>query len=159
MIWIPFPGGKRLSYKRFVEPLCASRRYISVFEPFGGSCVLSVNLKRDGHVNRAVINDYDGLFSLYPEFLDIKDWIVRECESKGFRNVRHSPLYGWYYWNDGERVFLETGVLEPAAHVRLHFHPRLRVLPQKYSSQRLQLLRAEFVHRQPKGIPGSRWGL
>lgn len=57
--------------------------YDLVLEPFGGSAVLSVNLYKDGIVKEAIINDYDGLFDIYEEYLDIKDWLVNKCYSLG----------------------------------------------------------------------------
>lgn len=82
MITIPFPGNKKSSYKR-IKAIFTGGGYTNVVEPFGGSCVLSVNLKREGLAESAYINDYDGIFEIYPEFLDIKDWIVNEMFDHG----------------------------------------------------------------------------
>lgn len=88
MISIPFSGNKRYSYKR-VKEIVEDGGYTKVFEPFGGSAVLSVNLYNDGIVKEAYINDYDGLFDLYPEYLDIKDWIVEKCYDHGLLRCVH----------------------------------------------------------------------
>lgn len=87
MISIPFPGNKRRCYKRIKETF-RKGGYTKVMEPFGGSCVLSVNLYNDGLVEKAVVNDFDHLFDLYPEYLDKKDWVVNKMHERGvFRSV------------------------------------------------------------------------
>lgn len=82
MISIPFPGNKSTAY-RIVKPIVEEGAYTKVFEPFGGSCVLSVNLYNDGIVDRAYINDYDHFFDDYERYLDYKDWIVEKCYDFG----------------------------------------------------------------------------
>lgn len=89
MISIPFSGSKRYSYKE-VKAIVEAGDYDTVIEPFGGSGVLSVNLYNDGLVDKAIINDYDGIFDIYEEFLDYKDWLNNECFEHGLVNVSHS---------------------------------------------------------------------
>lgn len=111
MISIPFSGSKRNSYKT-VREIVISGGYDTVFEPFGGSCVLSANLFNDGIVERAVVNDYDKLFDTYEEFLDVKDWVVTECFKRGMtRHNRDSK--GPYYIDpkNGKKVHTDTAVL------------------------------------------------
>lgn len=86
MIGVPFSGSKRYSYKR-VAQIVKDNGYESVFEPFGGSCILSVNLYRDGLVGRAVANDYDGYFDLYPEYLVLKEKVVEEGYRRGLKRT------------------------------------------------------------------------
>ena len=90
MISIPFSGSKRNRYKE-VKQNVQDQGYKKVYEAFGGSAVLSVNLFREGIVERAVINDYDRLFDLYPDYLDIKDNLIKKCLEAGFikSNVRN----------------------------------------------------------------------
>lgn len=95
MISIPFPGSKRYAYKR-VKAIVEENGYRSVYEPFGGSGVLSVNLKNDGLVEKAVLNDYDHLWDLYPDYLDIKDRIVNELQSRGLYRSTHNCKRGYY---------------------------------------------------------------
>lgn len=104
MVSIPFPGNKKSSYKR-VKQIFENGPYINVVEPFAGSGVLSVNLKRDGLAENAYINDYDGLFNIYPEFLDKKDWLVKKCKSKGLRRRSWNKERCRKYLNDDETEF------------------------------------------------------
>ena len=106
MISIPFTGSKRNCYKR-VKELVLSGEYDTVLEPFGGSGVLSVNLYNDGIVDRAIINDYDKLFDIYEEFLDIKDWVVSECYKRGLHRM-NTDKNGHYKLIDGERVYVDN---------------------------------------------------
>lgn len=78
MISIPFTGSKRNRYRE-VKEIVTQGGYTKTYEPFGGSGVLSVNLYNDGLIDKAVINDYDGLFDLYPEYLDLKDDVIKQC--------------------------------------------------------------------------------
>ena len=87
MISIPFSGSKKFSYKN-VKEIFKNNRYNTVFEPFGGSCVLSVNLKKDGLVKRAVANDFDRFFDNYLEYLAYKDWVVNECLVFGINPIK-----------------------------------------------------------------------
>lgn len=82
MISIPFTGSKRNRYRE-IKAIVEENGYKTVYEPFGGSAVLSVNLYNDEIINKAVINDYDGLFDLYPEYLDIKDRVIKQCLDAG----------------------------------------------------------------------------
>lgn len=92
MISIPFLGSKR-NYIKQVEEVIKSNGYTKIFEPFGGSCVLSVNAFNDGLIEKAYINDYDHLFDIYPEYLDIKDRLVSELYEKGiFKDVKKKKL-------------------------------------------------------------------
>lgn len=82
MLVIPFSGSKRNCYN-YVSDIVKKGGYTKVFEPFGGSAVLSVNLYNDGLINQAYVNDYDGLFDLYPEYLKCKEKVVKELADKG----------------------------------------------------------------------------
>lgn len=108
MISIPFPGSKKYSYKR-VKQIVEAGDYTNTFELFGGSGVLSVNLFNDHVVDRAVLNDYDGLFDIYGEFLDWKDWIVENCEAHGFRRlIQGGKQKPYYYDADGRRIYVDS---------------------------------------------------
>ena len=87
MISIPFLGSKR-NYVRPVEELVSLYGYRKVFEPFGGSAVLSVNLYNDGIIDKAFINDFDHLFDLYPSYLDLKDEIIKKCFDYGMEKSK-----------------------------------------------------------------------
>ena len=91
MISIPFSGSKRYSYKN-VKEIAEQNNYTAVYEPFGGSCVLSVNLYNDKLVERAVANDYDRFFDLYPEYLNLKDKVVEEGYKRGLRRTTSNGL-------------------------------------------------------------------
>ena len=102
MISIPFSGSKKHSVKR-VEKIVSEGDYDTVYEIFGGSCVLSANLYNDGLVERAVINDYDGVFDIYEEYLDYKDWLVKKCLEHGIKRrftCGHFPGMSCYYKDD-----------------------------------------------------------
>ena len=72
---------------------------------------MGVNLFNDGIVKRAVLNDYDGLFNLYPEYLDYKDWIVEKCLERGMKQWSHKrhPVTDketdYYIDDDGNTVW------------------------------------------------------
>lgn len=97
MISIPFSGSKRNRYKE-VKQIVQDHGYKKVYEAFGGSAVLSVNLFREGIVERAVINDYDRLFDLYP---DIKDALIKKCLEAGF--IKSNKRL-----NDTQREYLQS---------------------------------------------------
>lgn len=103
MISIPFSGSKRNRYKE-VRKIVEDNGYTKVYEPFGGSAVLSVNLFREGLVDKAIINDYDHLFDLYPAYLDIKDNLIRKCLDKGFTK-------GNKRINEEQRCFLQSEIM------------------------------------------------
>ena len=105
MISIPFSGSKKYSYKQ-VKEIVQAGNYESVFEPFGGSCVLSVNLFYDGLVKRAVVNDYDHFFDNYLEYLAYKDWVVNECLNHGIKPRKGCGHFGEMrtYWIDSDKV-------------------------------------------------------
>ncbi len=111
MISIPFPGSKRYSYKQ-VKEIVQAGDYEEVFEPFGGSCVLSVNLYNDQLVKRAVVNDYDRFFDLYPEYLDLKDKVVQEGLKRGLRRTTYNKKYGVIQFElDGTRTPAKSDIL------------------------------------------------
>lgn len=88
MITIPFSGSKK-NYISLVSQIVLEGNYETVYEPFGGSGVLSVNLFNNGTVKRAVLNDYDKLFDIYPRYLDAKDKIIEKCTEYGLkRNIK-----------------------------------------------------------------------
>ncbi|WP_418471219.1 DNA adenine methylase [Eubacterium callanderi] len=82
MLTIPFSGNKKTRYKE-VADIVKRGGYNAVYEPFAGSAVLSVNLYNNKIIEKAVINDYDGLFDIYPEYLDIKEKLVADCLAAG----------------------------------------------------------------------------
>lgn len=86
MISIPFSGTKRYSYKH-IKRIVEENGYKTVLEPFGGSGVLSVNLFNDGLVESAIINDYDGFFDDYLEFLDVRDKLIEDCKNAGLNKI------------------------------------------------------------------------
>lgn len=110
MINIPFSGSKRYSYKR-VREIASEGGYSYCYEPFGGSCVLSLNLQRDGIVERSIANDYDRFFDLYPEYLDIKDKIVEEGYKAGLKRTTHTQGHEVEIQPDGSRVIVKSRVL------------------------------------------------
>lgn len=113
MISIPFSGNKRYSYKT-VKEIVKSGGYERVYEPFGGSCVLSVNLVKDGVVEYAVANDYDHFFDMYPEYLDLKDEVVKECYAKGLKRTNSDSKRGIYVYNDDGTIHpIKSTVLNP----------------------------------------------
>lgn len=111
MITIPFHGSKKTSFKH-IKPIVEKYMYKSVYEPFGGSGVLSVNLLNEGVVEKAAINDFDRFFDDYEEYLDYKEWVVDSCYEHGFKNTHSNGTHGVYYVDkDGERVHLDTAIL------------------------------------------------
>lgn len=91
MIAIPFSGGKRYCYKE-VRAIVEENGYTAIREPFGGSCVLSVNLANDGLVDDVVANDYDGIFEIYPEYLRIRERIVNALYAAGYVRLKRREL-------------------------------------------------------------------
>lgn len=96
MVSIPFPGTKRYSYKH-VKRIFEDGGYESFLEPFGGSCVLSANIFKDGLTDKVYINDYDRFFDRYPEALDKKDWIVRKMNERGIFRSSGSMSHCYRY--------------------------------------------------------------
>lgn len=84
MLHINFSGSKQYSYKP-VKEIVKSGGYKTVFEPFGGSAVLSVNLKHEGIIESAYINDFDGLFDDLPQFIEYKEALVKACIKAGIQ--------------------------------------------------------------------------
>ena len=113
MISIPFSGNKRYSYK-YLKEIVKDNGYEYVYEPFGGSSVLSVNLYRDGLVKKAVSNDYDRFFDLYPEYLDLKDEVVKEGYAHGLKRTSRDSKRGSYIFNDDStKTLIKSTVLNP----------------------------------------------
>ena len=112
MISIPFSGSKRYSYKK-VREIVETGGYSAVYEPFGGSCVLAVNLFNDGIVNKAVVNDYDHFFDLYSEYLDLKDKVVEEGYKRGLRRNVNCKLGEVRINPDGSREVIKSRILPP----------------------------------------------
>lgn len=110
MIGIPFSGSKRYSY-RYVREIVEAAGYKTVYEPFGGSCILSVNLLNDGLVGRAVVNDYDRFFDLYPDYLDLKDKVVEEGYRRGLKRRCHNSSGNYLVNPDGTKVKIRTRTL------------------------------------------------
>ena len=90
---IPFPGSKRYAYKA-VKAIAQGHGYDTVLEPFGGSCVLSVNLMADGLVKRAVAGDYDLFFADYGDYLDVRDKLTDLCFKSGLKRTYHCDSGG-----------------------------------------------------------------
>lgn len=88
---IPFSGNKKNRYKE-VRDIVIAGGYDTVLEPFGGSGVLSVNLKLEGLVKRAIVNDYDNLFVDYPIALKYREDLIRRCERAGFKKDDREKL-------------------------------------------------------------------
>lgn len=112
MISIPFSGSKRYSYKH-VKKIVQEGEYESVFEPFGGSCVLSVNLFYDGLVKRAVANDYDHFFDDYLYVLDLKDKVVELGYKAGLRRTVRNHNGTFRINPDGSREKVSTEFMPP----------------------------------------------
>lgn len=111
MISVPFSGSKRYCYKA-VKEIAQNGAYSAVYEPFGGSCVLSVNLMRDGVVKRAVANDYDRFFDGYEEYLNLKDFVVAECYRHGLERTTHDKN-GWKrVCGDGSEKPVKSRILD-----------------------------------------------
>lgn len=150
MISIPFRGSKKYSYKQ-IKKIVKENGYTRALEPFGGTGVLSVNLFNDGLVDEAVINDYDHMFDIYPDFLDIKDAIVKECEEKGLRRLTHNQD-GFYYLDDNnQKVFVKKHALSPE-HKKI-----LREVVSKYDKKYWPLLATGscFVHNAAQNKVGD----
>lgn len=111
MISIPFSGNKRYSYKN-VKQIVQEHGYDKVFEPFGGSCVLSVNLFNDGLVQKAVVNDFDHFFDLYPEYLDLKDKVVAEGYKRGLCKILNRKNEYLKIYPDGHEEKVERLALD-----------------------------------------------
>lgn len=112
MISIPFVGSKKYSYKD-IKPFVEQGNYDTVYEPFGGSCVLSVNLLNDGLVKRAVVNDYDRFFDNYETYLDLKDKVVEEGYRRGLVRTSHDSKHGAYCSNsDGTKTCIKSFILQ-----------------------------------------------
>lgn len=103
MINIPFSGTKRYSYRQ-VKPLVEKYKYKTVYEPFGGSCVLSVNLYNDKLVDRAIVNDYDRFFDRYEEYLDLKDKVVSEGLKRGLVKSYANRKHGAYIHDENDNI-------------------------------------------------------
>ena len=103
MISIPFSGSKKYSYK-YIKPYIETENYKTVYEPFGGSGVLSVNLLNDGLVSRAVVNDYDRFFDDYEEYLDLKDKVVDLGYKAGLKKTSHCSKYHAYYRDETNNI-------------------------------------------------------
>lgn len=111
MISIPFSGSKKYSYNK-VKAIVEQGNYNSVYEPFGGSCILSVNLFNDGLVEKAYSNDYDHFFDEYETYLDLKDKVVEEGYKAGLKRTNQNVKHGAYYHDkNGNIVEIETRVL------------------------------------------------
>ena len=111
MISIPFVGSKKYSYKD-IKPFVEQGSYDTVYEPFGGSCVLSVNLLNDGLVDRAVVNDYDRFFDNYETYLDLKDKVVEEGYKAGLRRSAHDSKGGYFLNSDGTKEYVKSFILQ-----------------------------------------------
>lgn len=113
MISIPFVGNKKYSYKD-VKSIVEENQYTTVYEPFGGSCVLSVNLYNDGLVSRVVVNDYDHFFDDYETYLDLKDIVVEEGYKAGLKRTSSDSKRGVYEYNeDGTITKIKSKILKP----------------------------------------------
>lgn len=110
MIIIPFSGSKRNAYRK-VESIAQQYGYDSVYEPFGGSCMLSVNLWHDGYVQKAVANDYDHFFDDYEEYLDLKDKVVDLCYQAGLERTTFNGNTPYKFTKDGKKVKVDTVML------------------------------------------------
>lgn len=110
MINIPFSGSKKYSYK-LVNEIAKKGNYNIVYEPFGGSGVLSINLYNDGLVEKAIINDYDHFFDDYENYLDLKDKVVEEGYKKGLRRTTCHPKGAKRYNSDGSYEIIKSPVL------------------------------------------------
>lgn len=86
---IPFRGSKKYwvkTVKRFVE----DQSYTYVAEPFGGSGILTVNLKDAGLIAKGVINDYDHYFDDYERIINIKQQLIDGLLQRGaVKNYYH----------------------------------------------------------------------
>lgn len=69
--------------------------------------MLTLNLYRDGLVQKGVANDYDHFFDDYEKYLDYKDWIVKSCIEHGIKPRKDSGHYSgmtaYYYDDNGKR--------------------------------------------------------
>lgn len=133
MISIPFSGSKRYSYKA-VRKIVEGGGYKRVYEPFGGSAVLSVNLFNDGIVEEAFINDFDGLFDIYGEYLDYKDWLVEKCWAAGFlrRVTRAGAKDRCVKKNRNDEVVAEGKPYELPKHQQEYLQSLVARIPKKY---------------------------
>lgn len=110
MISIPFSGSKKYSYRN-VRAIAEQNNYKTVYEPFGGSCLLSVNLLNDGLVDNAVVNDFDRFFDDYEDYLDLKDKVVAEGYKRGLKRTISSKSKSYRIEDNGSRTLLKTRVL------------------------------------------------
>ena len=111
MIIIPFSGSKRNAYKK-VAGIVKDYRYDSAYEPFGGSCVLSVNLYNDGLVEKAVANDYDHFFDDYETYLDLKDKVVELGYKAGLKRTTYNGNQAVMFSEDGSKVNVDSIMLK-----------------------------------------------
>lgn len=80
---IPFIGSKRYAVKKVYE-IVKNGGYELILEPFGGSCVISANLKANG-IKRCIANDYDELFKDFDKTLDAKEYVISKMFERGVK--------------------------------------------------------------------------
>lgn len=137
IVSIPFSGSKKYSVKR-VNEIVKAGGYRTVYEVFGGSCVLSVNLFNEGIVDRAVINDFDGLFDIYPEYLDYKDWLVKECLKSGIKKTYRAGTCGGKYERGYSYQYSDSGEIVKVDRLKLNEQDQntlqnlVKQIPKKY---------------------------
>lgn len=81
VIAVPFAGNKRYRVKEIAE-IVKDGGYTEVIEPFGGSCVISANLQKEG-IADCIANDYDGFIKRLPEIIKAKEETVSYLFSIG----------------------------------------------------------------------------
>ena len=86
MLTIPFVGSKRDRLKEVVD-IVKKGGYTRVVEPFGGSCVMSVNAHRHTGAE-CFANDYDRFFENFEETLQVKDDLMDYLLSKGLKKSK-----------------------------------------------------------------------
>lgn len=74
---IRFVGNKKLWYKA-IEKVVVENGYKKVAEPFGGSGVLSVNLKNNDIVEKAIVNDKANFLHRLEYFLDEEEKVYNQ---------------------------------------------------------------------------------
>lgn len=80
IISIPFPGSKRNRVRELLD-IMEKGGYTRMVEPFGGSCVIGVNLERKGY--ECVCNDYDRFFDNFADKIAAKRHVVGELLAAG----------------------------------------------------------------------------
>lgn len=76
---VAFTGNKTNRLKEIVDVI-EDGDYTKIYEPFGGSCCISINLRANNIVNKAVANDYDDFIVNLEKNINIARKIINETD-------------------------------------------------------------------------------